>query len=378
MKILNTWLSVQLLFSQLFCMFFVGHSQDRRVIRELEYPGWCTNIDKRLINLDDLTRPGIPKDGIPVIDRPKFVTIGEAREWLSDNEPVIVLEMGNISRAYPLQILLWHELALDEINGVPIAITFCAMCHSAIVFERKVDGHTLTLSISGFIRNADMILYDRETESWWQQLTGEAVVGDMVGKRLKQLPAQIVSFAQFASAYPQGEVLSRNTGYTRDYGRNPHAGYDDVNGRPIMFRGKADTRLRPMEKLIGVVIGDKAKAYPYAISHARRVIYDRIGSQEVVVFHADGAASALDAGDMKKSREVGSTGVFDPQVDSRRLQFRYEAGQFIDAETGSHWDILGRAVSGKLRGKNLRKIAYGDYFAFAWFAFKPKSELFGS
>jgi hypothetical protein len=234
----------------------------------------------------------------------------------------------------------------------------------------------LSFGITGFVHGSNMVLYDRETESWWQQFTGEAIVGDLTGRRLNSLPAQMISFAQFASAFPRGQILSRETGHIRDYGRNPHFRYDNIEGRPSHFRGKIDPRLRPMEKVIGVEINAQARAYPYSISSARRVIYDRIGAREIVIFHAEGALSALDATDMKKSKEAGSTGVFDPLVDERRLTFRYESGEFIDAETGSHWNIAGKAVGGRLQGKSLKRISHGDYFAFAWLAFKPKTEIF--
>lgn len=353
----------------------MGAAQNRINLQDIEFE-WKTNIKKRSINLDDLESPGMRRDGIPALDQPRFVTVADARKWLSENEPVIALEVNGASRAYPMQILIWHEVANDQIAGVPVVITFCSVCNSAIVFKRKLGPRVLSFGITGFVHGANMVLYDRETESWWQQFTGQAIVGDLMGQKLSRLPAQIISFSQFASAFPRGEVLSRQTGYRRDYGRNPFIRYDDIEGRPSHFRGKPDARLRAMEKVIGIEIGDTAKAYPYSISKARRVIYDRIGEQEIVIFHADGATSALDAEDMKKSRASGSTAVFDPRVDGRRLTFRYEDGQFADVETESRWNILGKAVSGKLRGKSLKPILHGDYFAFAWLAFKPATEIF--
>ena len=226
------------------------------------------------------------------------------------------------------------------------------------------------------LRHSDMVMYDRETESWWQQFTGEAIVGDLTGKKLRQLPAQIIGFGQFAEARPAGRVLSRETGYSRDYGRNPYAGYDDINGRPFLYRDKNDQRLRPMEKVVAVEVGDNYKAYPYSITRTRHVIHDRLGTQELVIFHAEGAASALDTSDTSKSRDVGASGVFDPHIDGKRLHFRYESGQFVDVETGSRWNILGQAIGGELQGKRLTPIRHGDYFAFAWFAFRPETEIF--
>lgn len=343
---------------------------------DVRYPGWHTNTAKRSIDLSELMSGGPPRDGIPAIDHPKFVSTAEARAWLRDTEPVIALEVEGEAHAYPLQILVWHEIVNDEIRGTPLAVTFCPLCYSALAFDRRLDGRTLRFGVTGMLRHSDMVMYDRETESWWQQITGEAIVGDLVGKKLRQLPAQIVGFKQFAEAHPEGTVLSRETGHKRDYGRNPYAGYDDINSTPFLYRGKNDNRLRPMEKVVAVEIGGTFKAYPYSITRTRHVIHDHAGAQELVIFHAEGAASALDAGEISKSRDAGATGVFDPRVDGRLLHFRYEGGQFVDAETGSRWNILGQAVSGKLRGQRLRPFRHGDYFAFAWLAFRPETEIF--
>ncbi len=343
---------------------------------DARFPGWRTNTLKRSIDLNEILSGGPSKDGIPAIDRPNFVPITDARSWLRDQEPVIALEVEGEARAYPLQILVWHEIVNDEIKGMPVAVTFCPLCYSALAFDRRLDGQTLRFGVSGMLRHSDMVMYDRETESWWQQFTGEAIVGELTGKKLRQLPAQIVGFAQFAEGHPAGRVLSRETGHRRDYGSNPYTGYDDINATPFLYRGKRDDRLRPMEKVVAVEIDGKSKAYPHAITRKQRVVHDRIGQQEVVIFHEDGVASALDASEIAKSKETGATGVFDSRVDGRRLQFRYENSGFVDAETGSHWNILGRAVSGELKGKQLRRLTHGDYFAFAWLAFRPATEIF--
>src|SRR5262249_4326822 len=162
--------------------------------------------------------------------------------------------------------------ANDVIAGVPVLVSFCSVCHSAIAYDRRVDGKTLSFGLSGFVHGANMVLYDRETESWWQQFTGRAIVGDLTGSRLKRLPAEIISFSDFAAAFPRAEVLSRQTGFVRSYGRNPHIKYDKLNGYPSHFRGKIDPRLKPMERVIGIEVGGTPKAYPYSISRQRHVI----------------------------------------------------------------------------------------------------------
>lgn len=358
--------------------------QPARTVPEVEnvsrvpahFRGWRTNFEKTSIDLDEIMSGGPPKDGIPAIDKPKFVSVTEAYAWLSKNEPVISLRVDGEARAYPLQILIWHEIVNDEIAGKPVTVTFCPLCYTAIAFDRRLDGKVYSFGVSGMLRHSDMVMYDRETESFWQQISGDAIVGDLNGKTLNQFPSQIVSFEQFAKAFPKGTVLSRETGYSRDYGRNPYTGYDDIDKTPFLFRGKPDKRLKPMEKVVAVKIGETAKAYPYSITKAHRVIHDKIDAADIVVFHADGAASALDAGRINESKEAGTTGVFSSVVDGRKLTFKYSNGEFIDEETNSRWNVFGEAVSGELKGKSLKPFNHGDYFAFAWLVFKPETDVY--
>lgn len=338
--------------------------------------GWKTNIEKRSIELDELMSGGPPKDGIPALDAPKFIAIGEASKWLNSNEPVISLTIDGESRAYPLQILMWHEIVNDEIKGQPVTVTFCPLCYTAIAFDRRLDGKVLDFGVSGMLRHSDMVMYDRQTESWWQQISGEAIVGDLNGKTLKQFPSQIVSFGQFSKAFPKGIVLSRETGHTRQYGNNPYRGYDDITKTPFLFRGKPDERLKPMEKVIAIQLDSVTKAYPHTITKRKRVLYDRIGKTEIVIFHADGAVSALDHGQISESKNIGSTGVFVPEIGGQKLTFVYDGDEFVDDQTKSRWNVFGLAIDGKLKGKQLKQIASGDYFAFAWLVFRPKTEIY--
>ncbi|MBW7991700.1 MAG: DUF3179 domain-containing protein [Planctomycetes bacterium] len=343
---------------------------------ERKLPGLKTNTAKRTIELHELEKGGPGKDGIPSIEKPVFIEQKSAQKWLRPNEPVISLVINNESRAYPLQILIWHEIVNDTVAGVPVSVTFCPLCYSANVFDRRVNGRSYSLGVSGMLRHSDMVMYDRQTESLWQQITGEAIVGDMVGSKLKRIPAQIISFKQFRSAHKNGLVLSRKTGFRRNYGQNPYAGYDDISKSPFMYRGKKDGRLLPMEKVVTISMAGSDKAYPYSVTQKLQVINDKIADVPVVVFHADGAISALDKGRISSSRNIGSTGVFDRRVDGRTLSFRYSNGSFYDKQTASVWDITGQAVKGPLQGKKLTRIVHGDYFAFAWFAFKPETEIY--
>lgn len=336
-----------------------------------------TDLSRHSIDLSSLRPGGPPKDGIPSIDQPSFVTVEEAASWVSPHEPVIALRHRGEARAYPLQILTFHEIVNDEIGGTPVAVTFCPLCYSAIVFERVLQGEPVEFGVSGLLRKSDLVMYDRRTESLWQQLTGEAVVGTLTGTTLDRLPAQILSFEQFRAAFPEGRVLSRDTGYDRSYGNNPYAGYDDVDEPPFAFRGEVDDRLPPKMKVVTVTIGGESVAYPVKQTRKRGVVADTVGGQPVVVFHGRGAVSALDARQIAQSRSVGSVGVFDPRVESRSGQMRsltFEPrgdDRFTDHQTGSTWTIDGRAVAGPLKGQRLSPIDHGLYFAFAWLAFRP-------
>jgi hypothetical protein len=347
-----------------------GRRNERRL------PGLKTNTAKRTIELRELEKGGPGKDGIPSIEKPVFIEQESAQKWLRPNEPVISLVINNQSRAYPLQILIWHEIVNDTIAGVPVSVTFCPLCYSANVFDRRVNARAYSFGVSGMLRHSDMVMYDRQTESLWQQLSGEAIVGDMVGSKLKRIPAQIISFEQFRSAHKQGLVLSRKTGFRRNYGQNPYAGYDDISKSPFMYRGKKDRRLMPMEKVVTISMAGSDKAYPYSVTQKLQVINDQIADVPLVVFHTDGAVSALDKNLISSSRNVGSTGVFDRRVDDRILSFRYSNGNFYDKQTSSLWDITGQAVQGPLHGKKLTRIVHGDYFAFAWLVFKPETEIY--
>jgi hypothetical protein len=338
-----------------------------------------TAYSKHNIDLSTLMSGGPPKDGIPSVDNPSFVSVGEASNWVSPEEPVILLEHKGTARAYPLQILTHHEIVNDRVAGTPVAVTFCPLCYSALVFERTLDGEPVEFGVSGLLRNSDLVMYDRKTETLWQQLTGKAIVGDLAGRTLTQIPSQIVSFRQFGETHPDGAVLSRDTGHDRPYGRNPYAGYDDIDNKPFAYRGPTDDRLPPMAKVVAVTIGDRYKAYPHSKTEEKRVLHDTVAGRPLAVFHAPGAVSALDAAEIAESKETGSTGVFDRRVDGRTLTFSYvDDGRFEDEDTESTWTVTGKAVDGPLEGTQLDRVQHGDYFAFAWFAFRPDAALYGA
>ena len=341
---------------------------------------WGTDWTRHTIAYDELLSGGPPRDGIPAIDAPQFITTAEAADWLADNEPIIALEIDGDARAYPLQILTWHEIVNDTVGNVPIIVTFCPLCNSAIVFDRRLNGQTYEFGTSGLLRNSDLVMYDRTTEGLWQQFTGEAIVGELAGERLTFLPSQIVSFADFRTAYPNGRILSRETGFSRRYGQNPYVGYDDVaqNVSPFLFTGVIDGRLSAVERVVTVSLAEVAVdvAYPLTVLAEAGVINDSQGGRNLVIFHTGGTSSALGAAAIAEGADIGATGVFDPNLNGQKLTFRQQNGQVVDAETGSQWNILGQAVAGPLAGERLTPIIHGDHFWFSWAAFRPDTIIY--
>jgi hypothetical protein len=337
---------------------------------------WNTDWSKHTIEYDELLSGGPPRDGIPSIDDPKFISPEDAAEWLAENEPVIALEIEGDARAYPLQILTWHEIVNDTVGEVPVLVTFCPLCNAAITFDRRLGGEVYEFGTSGLLRNSDLVMYDRTTESLWQQLTGEAIVGGLVGQRLTFLPSSLVSFADFRESHPGGVVLSRDTGFSRDYGRNPYAGYDTIGRSPFLFGGEEDGRLPAMERVVNVTLENVDVAYPLSVLSEVGVIHDTQDGQDLVVFHTAGTSSALSAGVIAQGEDVGATGVFDPNLEGRLLTFAVDGGRIVDEQTGSTWNVLGQAIEGALAGSSLEPIVHGDHFWFAWAAFKPDTIVY--
>ena len=336
---------------------------------------WLTDFSLHSVPFSEITGGGVPRDGIPPLDNPTFTTISDADGWLGSKEPVIAFEINGDARAYPLQILTWHEIVNDVVGGVPVAVTFCPLCNSAIVFDRRLGQIVYDFGTSGNLRNSDLIMWDRQTQSWWQQFTGEAIVGELTGTRLTFRVSTIISWEDFKTANTDGQVLSRDTGYSRDYGRNPYAGYDRADNPPFLFDGDLDGRLLPKERVAAVTIGEEDIAFPFSVLEKERVVNYTVNGQDLAVFFKLGTASALDGRSISDSRDVGSTGVFDPNLDGRKLTFRAAADQFMDNETGSKWNILGEAIDGPLAGATLNPIVHANHFWFAWAAFKPNTEV---
>ncbi len=327
---------------------------------------------------DEILSGGPPKDGIPAIDAPKFVGIEEADEWLEPQEPVILVEVGDVAKAYPIQILMWHEIVNDVIGDVSVAVTFCPLCNTGIAFERTFDGQVLDFGTTGRLRFSNLMMYDRQTETWWQQATGEAIVGEFTGRQLTFVPASMVSWQDFKETHPDANVLSRDTGYSRDYGSNPYKGYDDVEGSPFLYDGpETPDALPPMARVLTVELDDEAVAYPFELLEEVRVVNDTVGDAPIVVLWASGTASALDAGTVAAGADVGAATTYARELDGKTLTFVVEGDRVVDEQTGTEWDVLGRGVNGPLAGQQLEPAVGINYFWFSWAAFRPETRIYG-
>lgn len=341
---------------------------------EHEWPQ--TDFSRATVDLNEIMSGGPPKDGIPAIDEPKFISSEEADDWLDPREPVIVVQHQGHGRAYPLQILIYHEIVNDTFRGLPISVTFCPLCNASIVFDRRVGGKVLDFGTTGKLRKSDLVMYDRQTESWWQQFIGTCIVGEYVKTELKQIPSQIVAYKDFKAAFPSGEILSKKTGYSRSYGRNPYRGYDKIGDTPFLFSDPVDERLPAMERVLGVIRDGRSRIYPFSELKERGVVNDEFAGLPLVIIHKRSILSVLDRATIKDSRLIQSANGFDRRIEDRVLHFEVSGNKIVDRETGTQWNELGQAVTGPLKGKRLVGVDNGAHFAFAWLAFRPDSEIY--
>ena len=343
-------------------------------VAALRGQGWSTDFTRHLVDLSEFQNGGPPRDGIPPIDHPRFVSEPEGDRYVSAREPVIALVVAGEARAYPIQILVWHEIVNDEVAGEPISVTYCPLCNSAIVYSRRVGGRILSFGTTGMLRNSDLVMWDRQTQSWWQQFEGRALVGALAGERLVAIDSQVLSWQQFKASYPQGVVLSRETGFQRPYGTNPYVGYEPGQ-TPLLYSGRPDPRLPPLERVVAVFSGGAAAVVPFARLEREPVVSGRVAGQPFVVLFSPHVLSALDARRISSSKEVGTAGVFDPDIAGRTLRFGSVPSGFLDDQTRSIWDVTGRALSGPLRGSQLAPRRHDEQFWFALAAFIPHAAL---
>ncbi len=301
------------------------------------HEGWSkTDFGKKSIDYSEILSGGPPKDGIPSIDNPKFVTIAEATT-LTGTEPVIGLDIEGDARAYPLQILIWHEIVNDTVGGTPVSVTYCPLCNSAVVFDRRLDGQIYDFGTTGKLRNSDLVMYDRQTESWWQQFTGTAIVGELTGKELRTIPARLESFDNFKARHPEGKVLIPNNKGMRSYGRNPYVGYDSAT-RPFLYNGDLPKDINPMAR--------------------------------VVVVKADGEASAVTLDLLRKKGEVN--------VGDISLKWQKGQNSALDTSQIADGRDVGNVTAQRKTAGGNEDVVYDVTFAFVFHAFHPKRPIIKS
>jgi hypothetical protein len=343
---------------------------------------WATDFSRTTIEYDELligirSRP--IRDRIPPIDNPKFVA-GAGADHVAGREPGLSLDIDGDARFYPLSILTQHEIVNDIVGGRPVAVTFWPLCNSAIVFDRVLHGTELRFGVSGLLRNSDLVMWDNLTESLWQQLTGEGLVGEFAGEQLTFIPSAITSFEDFTRRHPAGQVLGPDQGFGRRYGYNPYVGYSSRSA-PFGFfdQSDLDSRFPALERVVNVTVDGTAKAYPFSVLAESAAINDTVAGQDVVVLWGGDTADALDAGDIPLAQGIGTGIAFSRVVGERSLTFTvYGDGTFADTETGSVWDLTGTALSGELTGTELDPVVHGNEFWFAWAAFNPDAEVYES
>lgn len=248
---------------------------------------------------------GPPKDGIPAILQPKFVSASEAG-FLEANDQVVGILVEGKARAYPLRILNWHEVVDDSVGGNAFAVTYCPLTGSAIVYNRGLGPKELTLGVSGKLYESNLLFYDKSSESLWSQIKGEAIAGPLTGQRLRALPSVVTTWAAWRESHPDTLVLDVNTGYPRDYGADPYRSYE--NSSELMFPvATTDDRLPPKERVLGLTINGADEAFPFSrLAKAKPPLIVNLGGQRVtVVFDAPTQTAVARAGGMQVAAYTG-------------------------------------------------------------------------
>ena len=320
------------------------------------------NSASNIVPLDQIVSGGPPPDGIPSIDNPKFVSIEEADRNLEDAELVLGLNINGDIRAYPLQILVWHEIVNDKVGNTAVTVTYCPLCFTNQVFNLTMnDGQILEFGTSGKLYNSNLVMYDRTTKSLWSQAMSQAIVGELAGIKLERIPFDVAYWKDWKQLYPDSKVLSKDTGSSRPYGADPYGDYY-TNGDVLFPVSNSDDRLGLKEIVIGLENKGQYKAYKLQEIENKKVLNDQVNGKPIALM----------------SLHPFMVRTYNPVVDGQVLEFNYnEKDQnFIDIQTGSLWNFEGKAVSGHMKGKELTRLPFDEGFWFEWVAFHPTTELY--
>lgn len=319
-----------------------------------------TNGLKHIVPLEKIKSGGPPKDGIPSIDNPKFATVLDS-QFMSDSDIVIGLKINGEAKAYPLLILVWHEIVNDNVGGTPVAVTYCPLCYTNQVFERIIDGKEVEFGTSGKLYNSNLVMYDRLTDSYWSQAIGIAITGELTGYELKTIPFDVISWGDWKSMYPGTLVLTTDTGHIRSYSVDPYGNYY-TDPRVIFPVDNKDDRMHPKEIILGFHEGNTFKAYKQNDVEALTVINDQVSDKPILLV----------------SLFPGNARSFERTINGQVLEFDYSGGNLIDLQTKSEWSYEGVGISGPLQGTTLKRVSISPGFWFEWFAFHPNTLVYGS
>lgn len=321
--------------------------------------------EKHIVPVDQIVSGGPPPDGIPSIDDPKFISVQEAGKFLEDSDFVLGLNINGDIRAYPLQILVWHEIVNDNVGGIPVAVTYCPLCFTNQVFNRSLDDgqEVVEFGTSGKLYNSNLVMYDRTSKSLWSQAMAEGIVGKYAGTKLERVPFDVAYWKEWKQLYPESKILSRNTGSNRPYGVDPYGDYY-TNSDVLFPVSNKDNRLGLKEIVIGFENKGQYKAYKLQEIENKKVINDQVNGKPIALF----------------SLHPFMVRAYDRIVEDGELtlEFEYDAdnNRIIDKQTGSEWNFEGMAINGQMKGKQLTRLPYDEGFWFEWIAFHPKTGLY--
>lgn len=240
-----------------------------------------------LVPANEIFRGGPPRDGIPAIDNPVFESAEVADQWLDDRDIVLGVHLDGEARAYPARVLVWHEIVNDRLADTPLSVTYCPLCGSGVVFDRRLGERLLDFGVSGLLHNSDLLLYDRQTESLWSQIPGKAISGELRGETLTRLPVTHTAWSVWREQHPDTQVLSRETGHERDYARDPYVDYD--RSYSLLFPvEERDRRYHPKELVIGLEENGQARVWPFAeLRETDGILEDDFFGKPVLVRYDD-------------------------------------------------------------------------------------------
>lgn len=317
-----------------------------------------------LIPNDEVFDGGPGKDGIPSVDNPKFLDISEI-DFLDDNDLVVGFKSGTEAKAYPHEILDWHEIVNDKTNNIAYSVVYCPLTGSATGWNRVVDGKETTFGVSGLLYNTNIIPYDRKTNSNWSQMSLKCVNGKLSGKEPENYMLIETTWKTWKELYPDSKILSEDTGFNRRYGVYPYNSYRTNNDLFFFPVSNRDNRLPSKDRVFGMVINEKAKAFPFSnFSTGLTVIEDEVGGIPVVI-----------AGDKDRNFVVGFERMTQDGTLLSFTEAELDGTQIMMDTEGNTWDLFGYAVSGPRQGQRLTSPTGFIAYWFAWGTFFPEIEL---